>query len=606
VNYEQHDNLLLADWTFEGSLLSSAADAEIAQLEALLDQVYELATAHQVEAVLWIQKVAYSDFHFGWLEELTHTLLRDDLRWRLARLYRIRRLIQECPVPWFYLTEKSCLGTLVELMFACHRRFVFETETWFGCPELSIGQLPALGWLATQIQRKQKLLDLWQRQVIWKAEEAVEFGLVDAALSWKDWRLVLLPWAQRQIDGWEQESRAHRRGGASLGKPLHQLWTERAVPVLARSHVQSYLGRTNRRSEAVLGVDAELIDSAAHFMCQPAYEAWLRRGVQQGAKSSQRSTPDLIYLDITESLVPITMVAHLLDAGHRLCFVAEKAELLRQNLELSLSQIEARYRRHPLQMFDKKISWYVGVTPKHPLYPTIRFGSFRDVHFLYQGVHIHGWALTAQSMERQVLEIPESQGTAAPLLDFLFQAVYGVRSPSTWVPLLYLVKSLALQVLLQFGRTTGQALPGLFEQLRGLGWTLLGSERHWQRFLDYRQSLVKQLNLGLPTHLGRLELDPELLLVYQWRSLYEAGQSRKSSPEQKGPGWLHHYLSSFCLELSQELVAAGWIRSSHEADLYVADAMGYPEVWGTPSTFARRMGTRRHFFSDLHEELVQT
>jgi enoyl-CoA hydratase/carnithine racemase len=568
----------------------------------MLEHVYELAAGQQIEAVLWIQKVPYSDFHFSWLEELTHTLLRDDLRWRLARLYRIRRMIQECSVPWFYLTEKSCLGTLVELMFACHRRFVFETETWFGCPELSIGQLPALGWLASQIQRKQKLLDVWQRQVIWKAEEAVEFGLVDAALSWKDWRLVLLPWAQRQIDSWEQEARLQRRGAPPVTKHLEQLWTERAVPVLARSHVQSYLGRTNRRSEAILGVDAELIDSAAHFMCQPSYEAWLRRGVQQGAKSAQRSTPDLIYLDITEALVPSAMVAHLLDAGHRLCFTAEKAEILRKNLELSLGHIEARYRRHPLQLFDKKISWYVGQPPKQPLYPTIRFGSFRDVYFQYREVKIHGWALTAQSMERQVLEISEGHLDEAPLLSFLFQAVYGVRSPSASVPLLYLAKSLALQVLIQFGRATGQALPNLFEQLRGLGWSLLGSERHWQRFLDYRQSLMQQSGLSLPTHLGRLQLEPDLLPVYQWRALYEAGQSRRSSAEQKGPGWLHHYLSSFCLELSQELVAAGWIRSSHEADLYVADAMGYPEVWGTPSTFARRMGTRRQFFSELQGE----
>ncbi len=600
MNFEQHDNLLLADWSFEGSILSSRADHEISELEKFIHHSYGLAAKGQIQAVLWIQKSHCSDFDPDWLQELSSRILRDELRWRLGRLYRIRRHIQEAAVPWFYITEKSCIGTMAELMFACHRRFVFDTETWFGFPEIAIGQLPALGWLALQLQRKPKLIEFWQRQTLWKAEEAVQFGLVDAALSWKDWRVVLLPWAQRQIEAWEHESGQAARSSVRSRAPDH-LWVDRGVPILAKNHLEAYLSRSNRRNEVQAGLDYELIDSAAHFLCQAPYIAWLQRGLQYVETRPLHSSFDLVYLDISESLPPLSIVSRLLDSAYRICFFSNRADSLRENLEAMLSQVESHYRKQPLQVFEKQISWYVGQSPAQPLFPTLAFGSFRNVRFRHKNIEIQGWALAAQSMDRQVIEISEKQREHAPHLSKFFQAVYCVNAPSTRVPLLFIVKSLALQSLVLYSRASGESLTSLLEQLRSLDWNLLGSERHWQRFLDYRLSLKTQVSI--PDSLGSFELDRSVLDINSWKGLVEFTQTRRKSDSRRGPGWLNNYLSSFCLDLTRELVKTSSILSNVEADLYLADAMGYPESWGSASIYASRMGQRRRFYSDLQAEL---
>ena len=595
MNFEQHDNLLLADWVFEGSILSASADKEIAALEQLILQSQELASRGLVQAVLWIQKVNCSDFDRAWLDELGSKLLRDEVRWRLARLYRIRKAIQESTIPWFYLSEKSCLGVMAELAFACHRRFVFDTETWFGFPEMAAGQLPALGWLAQQLQRKPKLLDAWQQQNTWKAEEAVQFGLIDAALSWKDWRLVLLPWAQRQVEAWEFESKGRPRNVVKLPQ-IQKLWADRSGSLLARDHIHSYTARVNRQREAQAGLDLELIDSAARFMCLAPYELWLRRAIDRKHVLPGRLQLELVFFDISESTVPISIVSRLLDGGYRICFFAEKAESLRLHLEQTLGQIETRYHRQALQLFDKQLSWYVGASPRQPLFPTLRFGIFRDIRFQHREVEIRGWALGAQSMERQVAEISEHNADLAFHLAPFFEAIYSVKAPSPTIPLLYLTRSLALQLLVRFCQTTGESMASLLEQLRNLDWKLLGSERHWQKFLSYRIGLQTLSQIAIPEAIGRFDLDRDCLHLKDWKSVLELSAHKTSGAYRKGPGWLHNYISSLAIDLSYELFRLNWVSSLEEADMYVADALAFPSAWGSPLLYARRMGQRRRFY----------
>ncbi|MDQ3231475.1 MAG: hypothetical protein M3Q07_06605, partial [Pseudobdellovibrionaceae bacterium] len=193
MKYEQHDNLILADWTYTGSPLSRDVDDTLKIFEEMMERVYQTAAKSRLDAVIWIQKVPVHDFHAHWLDEVDATLQRDELRWRLRRWYRLRQNIQFSPVPWFYVTEYGCQGTFFEMMLVCHRRFVFNRETWFGFPEMAAGSMPPLGWVASQLNKRPRLLEQWQRRPLMRAEEVVNLGLVDAALTWKDWRLQLLP-----------------------------------------------------------------------------------------------------------------------------------------------------------------------------------------------------------------------------------------------------------------------------------------------------------------------------------------------------------------------------------------------------------------------------
>lgn len=593
MNFEQQDNLLLADWTFQGSLLCREAEVELKQLEELLEESRDLYARGLIQAVLWIQKVPYSDFCDQWLDELQSGLLRDEVRWRLGRLYCIRKAIQESPFPWMYLTEHDCLGMLAELMFACQRRFVFDTETRFGFPEMILDQLPAAGWLSLQIHKKPKLLEIWRRQNIWKAEEAVQFGLVDAALSWKDWRLEMFPWAKRQIEMWELESPA-RVKNVPASKALEKLWPERITPIQMKTQIDAYTERASRRLEAQAGVDAELIDSVAHFIFQAPYEAWLRRGLRSQAQSSQRIRSDIVYFEISESLPPVSMVSKLLDSGTKVVFFSAKSETLKLNLESMFGQLESKYRRHALQLFERQISWYVGPKPRQPAFVTISFGFFRDVTLSFREWEVRGWVLSHQKMERQAVELSvlTDRWDGLSLVKQYFETVYSVKNFSSHTPLLYIVKSLALQILIQYARLTGEGFDSIIEQLQGTEWKLIGSQSHWDRFLKYRASLQTLSQLSLPEKLGKLPIEREFLGLHTLDSVREAAFTKRAFPPCRGPGYLHNYMSAFARMLIQELLAEGCLENEMEASIYVTDALGYPPSWGGVDLFSRRIGIR--------------
>lgn len=584
MNFEQHDNLLLADWTAMTTPLSEKGQEEVDQLEKFIYHTYDLAAKDQIQAVLWLQKVPCSDGHEDWLHELRTSVLRDQLRWRLARLFSLRRLIQESPVPWIYVTEKDCCGSMFEFMMACHRRYVFDRQTWFGFPELILEQLPALGWLAPQIQKRPKSYELWQKRMLMSAEEAVQIGIVSAALYWKDWRRDIIAWSQRQIESLYRESDWTNRVPSSP-VVVKDLWAERREAVYLKTHVQSYLQRADIRPRKI---DEELIDSAAHFMLQAPYEAWLKREIHQKRKWGRLE--NLVYFDINDALPPLALIAKLLDRGVRLAFFAKQSSELHSGLDTLFAQLEARYTRQRFGQFENQISWFVGTAPARSIWMVIRFGKFRDVDISLGDMNIQGWAMASGIAERQVLEINAEARNYLAAITPLFDVVYCVQGDTRRRPLLFKVRSLILQVLVFYCQDTGESLEDVLEQLKGTGWGLLGSQRYWEKFLEYRSVLSNKDREFKFESIGIFSFDKAISRVSQWRQLVELCRQRRGHELHQGAGFLHRSLCSVASLLAKSLVEQGRFDNLHEADLYVADAIGFPERWGTPETFARRMG----------------
>ncbi len=597
MKFEQHDNLILADWTFQGSILSRGVDEALDVFEQLMALVYESAAKSRLDAVIWIQKVPVQDFHDSWLEELHGSIQRDELRWRLRRWYRLRQNIQYSPVPWIYVTEHSCQGTFFEMMLACHRRFVFHRDSWFGFPEIAIGTMPPLGWVAGQLGKRPRLLESWQRRPLVRAEEAVQLGVIDAALNWKDWRLQLLPWAARQIESWYQEN-PQRVKGTLVQDPPSALWPDKALREQGKTPIQLHLSAPKMR-ESVSTTDYILLDTNAHFYCQPLYEAWLQRSLRQFRAWGEPIHYELVFLDINEALPPLSLISRLLDTGYRLCFLTNDAEVLRQGLDVLFAQLDTYYRRAVLQQFERQLAWYVGETPKEPQYPTLGFGAFRNFQFNLGELRIRGWALAAQSMPRQTAEISDEHASKGSLLRTFFDGIHCLASPQKPRPTLYYVKSLALQALVAYVEQSGETLQSLLEQLRNLGWHLLGSERHWQRFIEYRFTIQSRVPVTDPDLIGRLRLDRKLLLAPHWRAVCELALARrmKGNP-QRGQGYLQSYLVGFCARLAESLLQISAVQNLEQAHLYVADAIGFPENWGTATIFMERTGMDRPYFAD--------
>lgn len=597
MKYEQHDNLFLADWTFTGSTLSRSVDQELDVFEELMAKVYQTAARSKLDAVIWIQKVPVHDFHESWLEETGKTLQRDDLRWRLRRWYRLRQNIQYSPVPWFFVTEHSCQGTFFEMMLVCQRRFIFNRETWFGFPEIAIGSMPPLGWVASQLGKKPRLIEQWQKRPLMRAEEVVQQGLVDAALTWKDWRLQLLPWAARQIETFYQEQ-PQRSKAQLIVDAASALWPDKAIRDQARSPIQIH-GTAPKLRETPNTTDYVLLDTAAHFYCQPLYEAWLERNLRQTRTWGEPPHYELVYLDVNEALPPLSLVTRLLDSGYRLCFIATAADILRQGLDVLFVQLDTYYRRGVLQAFERQLAWYVGETPQEPQYPTLGFGAFRNFQFNLRELRIRGWALAAQSVPRQTAEIADDHASRGNLLRTFFDGIHCIASPQKPRPALYYVKSLTLQALVSYAEQSGEALPTLLEQLRNLGWHLLGSERHWARFIEYRSTIQSRVPIADPDSVGSLAIDRKLLYTPHWRGVCEMAAARHAKEgQQRGPGYLQSYLVGFCAKLAQALVQTGCLQTAEQADLYVADALGFPETWGTAGIFEERTGIARPYFKD--------
>ncbi|MCX6129997.1 MAG: hypothetical protein NTX25_13160, partial [Proteobacteria bacterium] len=338
----------------------------------------------------------------------------------------------------------------------------------------------------------------------------------------------------------------------------------------------------------------------AHFYCQSAYGTWLRRNIQQLNAWGYQSRAELIFIDINEALPPLSIVARLLDNDHHLCFVATDAEVLRLGLEGLLTQLDLRYRRSAQQKFERNLAFYVGESPSHPEYPTIGFGAFRNFQFNFRGLRVRGWALSAQSMERQMAEIKHDDAPKAKILRIFFDGIYSLACAHQPRPALYYVKSLALQALVNYAKQSGETLPEILPQLRSLGWNLLGSERHWQRFLEYRAAIQSRVPVTEPDSIGSLDLEADLLKAVDWRAICEIALSHRRSPSVfHGPGCLQNFLVGFCRQLSQVLFEKSWVSSADQADLYVADALGFPDFWGTSASFDKRLGLARPFFQEL-------
>ncbi|WP_141736592.1 hypothetical protein [Oligoflexus tunisiensis] len=597
MKYEQHDNLILADWTYSGSPLSRAVDETLTVFEKLMERVYQTAAKSHLDAVIWIQKVPVHDFHTNWLEEVNSSLQRDELRWRLRRWYRLRQNIQFSPVPWFYVTEHGCQGTFFEMMLVCQRRFVFNRDVWFGFPEMAIGSMPPLGWVAGQLNKRPRILEQWQKRPLMRAEEVVQHGYVDAALTWKDWRLQLLPWAARQIESWNQEQ--PQRGKVQMMQDhAAVMWTDKAIRDPARTPTLIHVNAPKMR-ETPSTTDYALLDTAAHFYCQPQYEAFLQRHIRQFKTWGEPPHYELVYLDLNEALPPLSLLTRLLDSGYRLCFIAASSEVLRQGLEVLFPQLDTYYRRGVLQQFERQLAWYVGETPREPQYPTLAFGAFRNFQFNLRDLRIRGWALAAQSVPRQTAEISDDHASRGNLLRTFFDGIHSIASPHKPRPALYYVKSLALQALASYAEQSGEALPVILEQLRNLGWHLMGSERHWQRFIEYRSGIQGRVPVQEPDAVGNLGLDRKLLLAPHWRAVCEMTAARSLRENgQRGPGLLQSYLVGFCTQLAQALVQSSCLPTLGLAQLYVADALGFPENWGSADIFETRTGVARPYFKN--------
>ncbi|MBC7660147.1 MAG: enoyl-CoA hydratase/isomerase family protein [Chitinophagaceae bacterium] len=592
MNFEQHDNFLLADWTCPHSPLSAEGQKEITLLEEFYRFACDQAAKDRVQAVLWIQKVPCYDASPEWLDELANDILRDQLRARILRLHKLTRLIRSSPIPWIYATEKDCTGTMFELMAACHRRFVFERETWFGFPEFAIGQVSALGWLGSQLHKQPGLAKLWMSRSVISAEEAVQTGVITAALTWKDWRRHLLAWMQQQII--EINASGHER----REMPNHPSWSEalwppRPILSLAKSHIESYQQLAMQPIPNTM-VDRDLIDTASHFMMQSPYQHWLKQEVQRHKNWGRQSIPKLIYFDITDALPPMATFNRLLERGARIVLFAADANVVRSGVEVIFTQLNARYSRDEIQQFNSRIAWFVGTAPEVPECYTMRFGMFREFSCLYRENRIEGWAMLPQKSLRQTVELYGEKNTRNTLLRAvtdIFDGVYLVKDLDSSKPLLFWIRSLILQMLVYYCQDSRTPWAEVLEQLNGTGWTVLGNGTFWERFLAFRgsdQSSFEQL-----PDLGRFKFDRKLLAMVRYADVIKASSKRNLDDLESGPGYLHRSLISFAYMLTEDLFAAGFFESLDLADLYLCDAIGFPAAAGSPGIFVKRLGLLR-------------
>lgn len=591
MNFEQHDNFLLADWTCRHSPLSLEGQKELGNLEEFYRFATEQAAKDRVQAVLWLQKVPCYDASEDWLQELSGNLLRDQLRFRILRLHKVQRAIRSSPIPWIYATEKDCCGTMFELMQSCHKKFVFDRDTWFGFPEFAIGQVSALGWLGAQLQKNSSLAQTWTGRSVISAEEAVQFGVMTAALTWKDWRRHLISWMQQQIQTIEVEGFVRKEPSLhpSWGEGL---WRSREFSLLAKSHIESYR-QLSTQAIPYKAVDRELIDTASHFMMQPLYERWLKAEVQRLKIWGRQSIPKLVYFDISESIPPMGTLCRLLDRGCRVVVFAGDAETVQTGVEKIFNHLNMRYSRSDIQLFTARIAWFVGPTSEISACYTMKFGRYREFYASFGEVRIKGWALSAQKMKRQTVEIHADNPALATVIRSIvdvFDGVYLVQGVSESHPLLFRVRSLVLQFLVYYCQDTRTTWAEMLEQLAGVGWALLGNPKFWERFLEFR-STVKQEEVLQP--LGRHAFDSRILQIKNMADLLKLSSKNVGGALSKGPGLLHRTLVSFAYHLTDDLIDSAYFSSRDIADLYLSDALGFPSAIGTPSIFVKRLGDIR-------------
>ena len=101
----------------------------------------------QLQLVLLYAKKSHEDCSQNWLSYLNGDVLRYTLTQHITKYRLLLNEVKKSKIPWVFIADQDCLGSVFELALYCRLRLWFSTNANVGFPEINYGFFPPLGSL---------------------------------------------------------------------------------------------------------------------------------------------------------------------------------------------------------------------------------------------------------------------------------------------------------------------------------------------------------------------------------------------------------------------------------------------------------------------------
>lgn len=476
----------------------------------------------------------------------------------LQDFYELLNSFQDSTVLSVFLGRKDCFSQLSELALKCHLKFWDGIEGHLGFPEVKAGALPPT--LIDNKSRTPSLLAPWGDTPIFEVKAALASHLLDSIMS---------------------REQLHDYLGSLSEENVAQLMERSRTLAAASPRYEN--GQVRLYSQTLLFQKTRAEASRAYFA---------------KTENSLTANPfEWVTFDIGRALPPTTTLLHILQKGIRVVFSAPEIDSLCAGLETVQGRLQRSLSTQSFNhLWQAQVSWTISRHEKPPFPCFIWLNDEAlEVRFKEQtlDVTIIGGAEAALSKELPICEVSHNEHftQATTILRLAFNQI--VKGPK--VEGLSLTAFLRLSILIEIARLSqfceGKIL-GVCDHLRRSGWSTVGNDIFWQRFIH---------SSGISGHAlwNTLVEAGQPFQMEHWRELVLWCERKNRKPENHWPS----------LAISQHLALLVWHLVKHkilprlEAQREPCDeqafwhwamaASGYPIAYGSPQQYALSWDRRR-------------
>ena len=563
--------------------------------------------------IIVLQNPATSLHTKEWLKSLKENLLLSELCDRMGFIRRTIQIVSQSEKNIYFLSQASCFGWYFDLAMASQKIFSFNSESFFGFPEIPSGGFPCGGTLEKLSSSQKRQSDFWLRKCVFSAQEALE-------LDWLDYVGDFWSWLENKKNFLLSKHQSRRQKVSDVQNSLEKQLIDSSeinasseqlikrdggyVDFMFRSWDASWRVIQNSSKGPNSGNQEQLLlyFGARHYL-SASYQIWCARDSWLFEPNKEpirhlieRPVQDkVVCVVLSESMIPPARpLIRLLRRGYVIVFVAQQAEHQRANLELLFGRLE---RVVPLveaqKLWRERVCWILS--DQLPPEKNIRlmwngddqlliFQSHSSA-FVFQRIEGNkgnassGWCEFStsdlnQSISHRVLELVNAMSNGV-----IPCKPVGIEM----IPMTLFIRSAILELLLNFSAQSSGGINAVLDGLAANGWGFLANQAAWDYFLVHREGTFSvdpnQLKVG------SLSLHKDVWEIGHWKSAVSFIEQKRSQINDRteiSSAELSMRFSVFCGLLALTIARQGFVNSDEDADRLVQTAAGFPASLGTP------------------------
>lgn len=555
---------------------------------------------------------------------VTENCLLENLGDRLFSIQKCILSIISSSKTSIFLMGDNCFDLNFEIALACDYRIAFRSNILFGFPSLKYDRLPLFFTFRNELLRSLRVKKNWSRSWVTTVDELKSCGLIDFYCEARASSEFLQRWIDKQLPIHPSKK------DAGFGQILANKLT--LIPDLRIE--SSAVDSSGHRLLSGLKYDWD----AYWAQCKKVFESWedllaalenLRhdygvscfRGNSRAkvfqhhslnkivpSSLSKRLALPLLTISLDAWLPPSESILQALRLGHHLYFYSFDGDSLRQQLGLIFQRLIALGQSGEVEkLWQENCHWFVGQERMHLL------GKCIDIEWRFNGEVVFGLGgnklellrlLSAENfVETGWFESPRCslKDVDSALLEAAQSVSAGIiftenrPEPETAPTVAHLVRNVILEGMFWTCQSQHIGWSDLLESFEREGWTIIGREGFWEKYVRLRFKFFGDLYPGDTANLGQRGESFQFNLWKEFRQ--KLARQNFRSPSRELSAYLSLSFTYLASALSIELLEKNYVKSLEDSDVLLTQSLGFPEKHGTPSFFIKRQGlqsTKRH------------